>query len=71
MSSCASKTGEAPETHQLKTRKRFGQHFLHDAGVLKRIVQAVAPGAGDAIVEIGPGEGALSRQLLERVGKLT
>jgi len=55
----------------LKTRKRFGQHFLHDPGVLKRIVQAVAPGAADAMVEIGPGEGALTRQLLERVGRLT
>jgi 16S rRNA (adenine1518-N6/adenine1519-N6)-dimethyltransferase len=54
----------------LKTRKRFGQHFLHDPGVLKRIVQAVAPGAADALVEIGPGEGALTRQLLERVGRL-
>ena len=54
----------------MKTRKRFGQHFLHDPGVLKRIVQAVAPGAADAMVEIGPGEGALTRQLLERVGRL-
>ena len=55
----------------MKTRKRFGQHFLHDPGVLKRIVQAVAPGTADAMVEIGPGEGALTRQLLERVGRLT
>jgi len=55
----------------LKTRKRFGQHFLHDPGVLRRIVEAVSPGAGDAIVEIGPGEGALTRQLLARIGQLT
>ena len=55
----------------MKTRKRFGQHFLHDPGVLKRIVEAVAPAAGDAIVEIGPGEGALTRPLLERIGHLT
>ena len=55
----------------MKTRKRFGQHFLHDPGVLKRIVEAVAPGPGDAIVEIGPGEGALTRPLLERVVSLT
>jgi 16S rRNA (adenine1518-N6/adenine1519-N6)-dimethyltransferase len=55
----------------LKTRKRFGQHFLHDPGVLRRIVEAVAPGAGDAIVEIGPGEGALTRQLLARIAQIT
>jgi 16S rRNA (adenine1518-N6/adenine1519-N6)-dimethyltransferase len=55
----------------VKPRKRFGQHFLHDPGVLKRIVEAVAPAAGDAIVEIGPGEGALTRPLLERIGWLT
>jgi 16S rRNA (adenine1518-N6/adenine1519-N6)-dimethyltransferase len=55
----------------LKTRKRFGQHFLHDQGVLKRIVDAVAPSGSDIIVEIGPGEGALTRPLLERIGHLT
>jgi len=55
----------------LRTRKRFGQHFLHDPGVLQRIVEAIAPASGDAIVEIGPGEGALTRPLLERIGHLT
>jgi 16S rRNA (adenine1518-N6/adenine1519-N6)-dimethyltransferase len=55
----------------VKTRRRFGQHFLHDPGVLKRIVEAIAPVPGDAIVEIGPGEGALTRPLLERVPHLT
>jgi len=55
----------------LKTRKRFGQHFLHDPVVLKRIVEAIAPAPGDAIVEIGPGAGALTRPLLERVDRLT
>lgn len=51
-------------------RKRFGQHFLHDPGVLARLIEAIAPQPGDAIVEIGPGEGALSRPLLERVARL-
>jgi 16S rRNA (adenine1518-N6/adenine1519-N6)-dimethyltransferase len=51
-------------------RKRFGQHFLHDAGVLERIVAAIAPARGDVVVEIGPGEGALTRRLLERVARL-
>jgi 16S rRNA (adenine1518-N6/adenine1519-N6)-dimethyltransferase len=55
----------------LKTRKRFGQHFLHDPGVLGRIVEAIGPARGDAVVEIGPGEGALTRPLLERLDRLT
>jgi len=55
----------------MKTRKRFGQHFLHDPVVLKRIVDAVNPARGDCVVEIGPGEGALTRPLLERLDRLT
>jgi len=55
----------------VKTRRRFGQHFLHDPGVLKRLVEAIAPSAGDPMVEIGPGEGALTRPLLARVEHLT
>ena len=51
-------------------RKRFGQHFLHEKKVLARLLDALAPSAEDFIVEIGPGEGALTRPLLERVGKL-
>lgn len=51
-------------------RKRFGQHFLHDRGVLARIVDAIAPAREDLIVEIGPGEGALTRALLQRVPHL-
>ncbi|CAM9462899.1 unnamed protein product, partial [Phaeothamnion confervicola] len=47
------------------------QHFLHDPYVLSRIVDAIAPKPGDALVEIGPGEGALTRPLLERVPHLT
>jgi len=53
-----------------RPRKRFGQHFLHDPRVLARIVEAIAPQAGDVLVEIGPGEGALSAPLIERAGKL-
>jgi 16S rRNA (adenine1518-N6/adenine1519-N6)-dimethyltransferase len=55
----------------VKPRKRFGQHFLHDPGVLKRIVAALDPAPGDTVVEIGPGEGALTRPLLERLERLT
>lgn len=51
-------------------RKRFGQNFLVDAGVIDDIVSAVAPRHGDSVVEIGPGLGALTQPLLERLDKL-
>jgi 16S rRNA (adenine1518-N6/adenine1519-N6)-dimethyltransferase len=51
-------------------RKRFGQHFLHDPGVLARLVEAISPRQGEFIVEIGPGEGALTLPLLERARAL-
>jgi 16S rRNA (adenine1518-N6/adenine1519-N6)-dimethyltransferase len=50
-----------------QARKRFGQHFLVDRSAIARIVQAIAPAAGDRIVEIGPGQGALTEPLLQRV----
>ncbi|MBQ9579240.1 MAG: 16S rRNA (adenine(1518)-N(6)/adenine(1519)-N(6))-dimethyltransferase RsmA, partial [Ottowia sp.] len=52
-------------------RKRFGQHFLHDAAVVDAIVRAIAPQDGQAIVEIGPGRGALTAALLQRVPHIT
>jgi 16S rRNA (adenine1518-N6/adenine1519-N6)-dimethyltransferase len=52
-------------------RKRFGQHFLVDHGVIDAIVRAIAPKPGEALVEIGPGLGALTQPLLERSGALT
>ena len=54
----------------IRARKRFGQHFLHDPGVIARIVAAIDPQPGDRLVEIGPGLGALTRPLLERCGRL-
>ena len=51
-------------------RKRFGQHFLHDPGIIRRIVDAVAPVPGECIVEVGPGRGALSFELLKRAKTL-
>ena len=54
-----------------QARKRFGQHFLTDAGVIHQIVRAVDPRPGQALVEIGPGLGALTQPLLERCGALT
>ncbi|MCW8962302.1 MAG: 16S rRNA (adenine(1518)-N(6)/adenine(1519)-N(6))-dimethyltransferase RsmA [Gammaproteobacteria bacterium] len=52
-------------------RKRFGQNFLHDQNVLARMVQAISPLSGDRLVEIGPGEGALTCPLLKLHGELT
>lgn len=51
-------------------RKRFGQHFLHDPGVIGRIVAAIAPQPQDRMVEIGPGLGALTLPLLARLDEL-
>jgi 16S rRNA (adenine1518-N6/adenine1519-N6)-dimethyltransferase len=62
-------TGDLAGPHQHK--KRFGQHFLHDPGLIRRIVQAVAPQPGQHVVEIGPGEGAITFPLLRECGKLT
>jgi 16S rRNA (adenine1518-N6/adenine1519-N6)-dimethyltransferase len=54
----------------MRTRKRFGQHFLHDPGVIGRILAAVDLRPGDAAVEIGPGRGALTAGLLQAAGQL-
>jgi 16S rRNA (adenine1518-N6/adenine1519-N6)-dimethyltransferase len=54
----------------VQVRKRFGQHFLHDRNVIRRIVDAVAPVPGDRLVEIGPGRGALTWDLLQRAQTL-
>ncbi|HEY2675883.1 MAG TPA: 16S rRNA (adenine(1518)-N(6)/adenine(1519)-N(6))-dimethyltransferase RsmA [Steroidobacteraceae bacterium] len=54
----------------MQVRKRFGQHFLHDPAVIRRIIDGIAPVAGDRMVEIGPGRGALTWELLRRAKKL-
>ncbi|MCB0257916.1 MAG: 16S rRNA (adenine(1518)-N(6)/adenine(1519)-N(6))-dimethyltransferase, partial [Anaerolineae bacterium] len=53
-----------------RPRKRFGQNFLHDQGVIERILAHVNPQPGQHLVEIGPGQGALTRGLLQRAGEL-
>ncbi|MBL8303779.1 MAG: 16S rRNA (adenine(1518)-N(6)/adenine(1519)-N(6))-dimethyltransferase RsmA, partial [Ideonella sp.] len=52
-------------------RKRFGQHFLTDGGVIDAIVAAIDPRPGEAVVEIGPGLGAMTGPLVERCRRLT
>jgi 16S rRNA (adenine1518-N6/adenine1519-N6)-dimethyltransferase len=54
----------------IRARKRFGQHFLHDPAVIARIVQSIAAKPADSAVEIGPGRGALTAQLLATAGTL-
>ncbi len=52
-------------------KKHLGQHFLHERGIISKIVQAVDPQPGDRLVEIGPGQGAITFPLLDRHGELT
>lgn len=48
-----------------QARKRFGQNFLHDPNVIRNIVKSIRPKVGDRIVEIGPGMGAITEELLD------
>jgi 16S rRNA (adenine1518-N6/adenine1519-N6)-dimethyltransferase len=50
--------------------KRLGQHFLRDQRIIQRIIEALAPRADETIVEIGPGTGALTTELVERAGRV-
>jgi len=52
-------------------KKRFGQHFLVDASVIDQIVSAIDPQVGQAVVEIGPGQSAITRPLLSLLGQMT
>lgn len=54
-----------------RARKRFGQNFLTDPGIIDRIVRSIRPAAGDRLVEIGPGQGALTEPLLAHCPGLT
>ncbi|MFP4130298.1 MAG: 16S rRNA (adenine(1518)-N(6)/adenine(1519)-N(6))-dimethyltransferase RsmA [Halorhodospira sp.] len=54
-----------------RPRKRLGQNFLRDPAVAQRMIAAIGPEPGQALLEIGPGEGALTAPLLERLGALT
>ena len=52
-------------------RKRFGQHFLTDEGILGAIIDVIDPQPGQALVEIGPGLGAMTNPLVARCERLT
>lgn len=62
-------TGHGPGSLP-RPRKRFGQHFLIDSSVLQDIAARVTPEPGDLVLEIGPGRGALTVPLRERVDRL-
>ncbi|HSN52774.1 MAG TPA: 16S rRNA (adenine(1518)-N(6)/adenine(1519)-N(6))-dimethyltransferase RsmA [Woeseiaceae bacterium] len=53
-----------------RPRKRFGQHFLTDPGVIDAIVRAIGPQPDETIVEIGPGQGAITEPLAKQAGRL-
>ena len=53
-----------------RARKRFGQNFLRDTGIISRIVSSIRPREGDRLVEIGPGQGAITEMLLDATGDL-
>lgn len=52
-----------------RPRKRFGQHFLRDPHVVQRIVAAFHPAPGEHVVEIGPGEGVMTRELMGKTAQ--
>ncbi|PLX98887.1 MAG: ribosomal RNA small subunit methyltransferase A [Desulfuromonas sp.] len=54
-----------------QTKKRFGQHFLHDHSIIDRIIAAAKIDPADEVVEIGPGLGVLTDELLPRAAHVT
>ncbi len=57
-----------PPAH--RARKRFGQNFLHDQGIIQKIVTSIAPKPDEHLVEIGPGQGAITKELLRAAGSM-
>jgi 16S rRNA (adenine1518-N6/adenine1519-N6)-dimethyltransferase len=66
----AAAASHSPDVPAHIPRKRFGQNFLHDPVVIERIIACVNPKPGEHIVEIGPGQGAITTPLLARCGRL-
>lgn len=57
--------------NQYQAKKRFGQNFLQDPGIIERIVKSIRPQPGDNLLEIGPGLGAITRQILPLAQKIS
>jgi len=62
---------EALESHGLWAKKAFGQHFLLDLNVTRKIARMAQVGEGDHVIEVGPGPGGLTRALLETGARVT
>jgi 16S rRNA (adenine1518-N6/adenine1519-N6)-dimethyltransferase len=62
---------EALETHGLWAKKAFGQHFLLDLNITRKIARLAQVGEGDRVIEVGPGPGGLTRALLETGAHVT
>lgn len=60
----------SPHSSGHRARKRFGQNFLHDPGIIQKIIMAINPRAGERLLEIGPGLGALTSHLLRLTGSM-
>lgn len=58
------------ETDGHRARKRFGQNFLSDPNIIRKIIDGIRPQPGELMVEIGPGLGAMTDPLIERLGHL-
>jgi len=54
----------------IRPSKRFGQHFLHDRNIIRKIISAFDPKPDESVVEIGPGTGALTSTLVERAARV-
>ena len=57
-------------SNPIRPSKRFGQHFLHDRNIIRKIISAFDPRQGETVVEIGPGTGALTATLVERAARV-
>ncbi len=71
ISNTASRPSDPAPVLKHIARKRFGQHFLTDGGIIDAIVRAIDPRPGQPMAEIGPGLAALTQPLVERLGRLT
>ncbi|MCP3681005.1 MAG: 16S rRNA (adenine(1518)-N(6)/adenine(1519)-N(6))-dimethyltransferase RsmA [Gammaproteobacteria bacterium] len=58
-------------TPLIRPKKKFGQHFLRDGNIIDRIVLVISPQHDDHMVEIGPGQGALTQAVLEKIDQLS
>src|SRR4029079_892885 len=63
-------TGVSDETANLsfashRPTKRLGQNFLKDPGIIKRIIESFSPKADETVIEVGPGKGALTAELVD------